>query len=113
MTDLSSPELFLITASEISIELGAAPTAAELSTLSAWWFDDHCVGLDPNPREDERAERPFEITVDLAGEISPDARKALAEYIDQSEISLAVIGGDETIDPPTRLKSVTAASEAP
>jgi hypothetical protein len=90
-------ELFVITACEISIALGEAPISVVQDTC-AYWYDDQCFAL----TENANAGYPFDVAVNLAGEIPNDRRKALGDYV-RDTITLTVIGGDETKDPLTRL----------
>jgi hypothetical protein len=107
------PELFVITVSEISIALGEAPISVVVQE-SAYWYDDQCVALNAVENLDEDyqntgdADYPFFITVNLAGGIPADRRKALGDYVTDSEITLAVIGGDETRPALDRLLASTA-----
>jgi|GraSoiStandDraft_58_1057296.scaffolds.fasta_scaffold1121816_2 hypothetical protein len=99
-------ELFVITAAEISIALGEAPVAVAMADAVAYWYDDHCVVLCRPFVPAGRPDVPLGIAVALDGEIGGNAhaRIALAELAGVTEVGLTVLGGDQSLDPITRLK---------
>jgi hypothetical protein len=103
--EMSDPELFVLTASEISVVLGEAPSVVVFDTLSAWWFEDRSVSINyPTEPMIASAERPFELRV-TPDKLAPEVRVALLRYVESVEVYDLIVDGDETIeDPRSRLK---------